>query len=262
MTKYQRFIPLLFCILLPLSSQAAPWYRVEMMLIAYESASDIDQELWSDALPAAVDDGEEIHRPDFQWWQAPAMYRQMHSALWAGFGFEQIPQSTLPAPFTPLENLRLAEEATRIDKRKGMKVVWHQAWIEPVQEEGQAIKHPLNLRTEDEIDIEITGSFELHRSRYLHISTDLTVQHYQLKGNEALRQLQLPESDSRSDFRPQLMAAANIEASLTEEDMPVPLRAAEVKQTRRMRSGELHYLDHPMLGVVIKVIPIESAEDL
>jgi hypothetical protein len=27
--------------------------------------------------------------------------------------------------------------------------------------------------------------------------------------------------------------------------------------SRRMRSGELHYLDHPVFGVLIKVIPIE-----
>ncbi|MAS25712.1 MAG: hypothetical protein CMH99_10195, partial [Oceanospirillaceae bacterium] len=31
---------------------------------------------------------------------------------------------------------------------------------------------------------------------------------------------------------------------------------------RRMRSNELHYIDHPMLGIVIKITPIEDASSL
>ncbi len=45
--------------------------------------------------------------------------------------------------------------------------------------------------------------------------------------------------------------------------MPVyPYRhAVLLDQTRRMRSNETHYIDHPLLGVVIKFTPI-TAEDL
>ena len=37
--------------------------------------------------------------------------------------------------------------------------------------------------------------------------------------------------------------------------------AVLLDQTRRMRSGEVHYIDHPLLGVIIKFTPV-SAEDL
>ena len=32
--------------------------------------------------------------------------------------------------------------------------------------------------------------------------------------------------------------------------------AVRLHQTRRMRSGEVHYIDHPMLGVIVKITPL------
>ena len=33
-------------------------------------------------------------------------------------------------------------------------------------------------------------------------------------------------------------------------------------ESRRMRSGELHYLDHPKLGVVVRIDPVEIPQAL
>jgi len=33
-----------------------------------------------------------------------------------------------------------------------------------------------------------------------------------------------------------------------------------LQQKRRMRSTEVHYIDHPMLGVVIKISPVTKSE--
>ena len=264
------------CALLSAPAEAAPWYRVEMMLVAYENQENIDHEMWPDVLPSPYSE-EEPERPDYSWWQAPVMYKQLHSALWAGFSFPDIPAAELPAPFTQLEHLELAHAEQRINSRKDMQVVWHQAWIEPIQEEGQEVVHPLNIRLEDEFAIEISGSFTLHRSRYLHLNTDLIVQHYSLDENPALSTLTLPDSTvARDNFQLQLNHNSNESSSdenNSEENnspfesnpaelLPTPLRAAEVKQTRRMRSNELHYIDHPMLGIVIKIPPIEDASSL
>jgi hypothetical protein len=30
-----------------------------------------------------------------------------------------------------------------------------------------------------------------------------------------------------------------------------------MQASRRMRSGELHYIDHPLMGVLIKVTPVK-----
>jgi len=41
------------------------------------------------------------------------------------------------------------------------------------------------------------------------------------------------------------------------EEAPEP-RWIHVKQSRRMRSGELHYLDHPWIGAIIRIEPYEA----
>jgi hypothetical protein len=36
--------------------------------------------------------------------------------------------------------------------------------------------------------------------------------------------------------------------------------AVALQQKRRMRSKEIHYIDHPMLGLIIKFTPLRSPE--
>jgi len=48
---------------------------------------------------------------------------------------------------------------------------------------------------------------------------------------------------------------ADVDLVFHRDDVEFPFRLAA---SRRMRSGELHYLDHPVFGVLIKVVPLES----
>jgi hypothetical protein len=45
------------------------------------------------------------------------------------------------------------------------------------------------------------------------------------------------------------------------EQVP-PTAYFELNESRRMRSKELHYLDHPALGIVVKITPLETPESL
>ena len=36
--------------------------------------------------------------------------------------------------------------------------------------------------------------------------------------------------------------------------------AVLMQQKRRMRSQEVHYIDHPMLGVIVKLMPLNAEE--
>ncbi|MEE4278215.1 MAG: CsiV family protein [Halieaceae bacterium] len=55
-------------------------------------------------------------------------------------------------------------------------------------------------------------------------------------------------------------SGAEINAAEEKLDAPAyPWRHAIVhRQSRRMRSGEIHYLDHPVIGVVVKVLPASA----
>lgn len=73
---------------------------------------------------------------------------------------------------------------------------------------------------------EINGTILLSRARYLHVWTDLV---FSEPAN------QVPGADPASSG--------------------INLAQFRMRQHRRMRSGELHYLDHPMFGMLIMVTP-------
>ena len=53
------------------------------------------------------------------------------------------------------------------------------------------------------------------------------------------------------------------ESQLVEaEETPGTAGYMQLSESRRMRSEELHYLDHPKLGVVVRVDPISMPEAL
>lgn len=245
---------LLFC---SLNLQAAPWYRVEVVLVAYQNPQLIGDEQWPDALPLPQ---AEARTPDLRWWHTPPV--SGYNALLAGFGFSRPPVAGWDLPLQPLPNRHLQAEAERLQKHPDMQVIWHQAWVEPIQEQEQAIVHPLDIRLTDQLDIHLSGSISLHRSRFLHVSTDIVVQHFEPSLVPALADLQPLNSPIRSDYRTDLLTQAAIASSASEETAPVPVRAAHIQQSRRMRSGELHYIDHPLLGIVVKVVPVTDASSL
>jgi hypothetical protein len=236
---------------------ATPWYRVEVMIVAYLDEAKMAQEHWAAAI--ASDTGSDLTTEtdispepvidaikSMTWWLNPSAIQQRYDALLAGYNFSEVPtakQLELSAP-------ELNDAINRINYRNDMEVVWHEVWAEPIQEEGLALPHPLRIKLKRGIDIDIEGQFSLHRSRYLHFNTDILVQHYQDLAVSPLDRLTLPSSEQSDEW---LTTSEQSKAQLKS----IPLRASIIHQTRRMRSGELHYLDHPMLGIVVKVTPIE-----
>jgi hypothetical protein len=77
---------------------------------------------------------------------------------------------------------------------------------------------------------EVDGTVTLTLARFLHLQTDLL---YRRATNE-----DLPGDHVRT-----------VEGRLFAE--------SHVSERRRMRSGETHYLDHPMMGVIVQVTPID-----
>jgi len=249
--------------LLTFGVQANPWYRVEVMLVAYQDEEVIDHELWPDALDAeppsaVIYEQHQAARDSYDWW-LEARSTAEQKAL-AEFDFSQRPVADFPRPLTQLQHKLFASKADTINRRRDMQVIWHQAWVEPIQSEDNAIRHPIDVAIRDQLNIQLRGTLQLHVSRYLHINTDLVMQHYALEETPELAALSLPASGNlKADYRSGLLEGA--ELSLT-EPQAAPIRSARIQQSRRMRSNELHYVDHPMLGLVVKVIPVETEADL
>jgi Peptidoglycan-binding protein, CsiV len=115
-------------------------------------------------------------------------------------------------------SFKLNDEVKRIEDSKEYKVLLHTAWRQTGLDKQSAF--PVHITTNSP-DLNSSGSYiegdiTLVMSRYLHVSGDLT---YYKEGSGSY--------------------------------VPYP-----VKFDRRMKSRETHYIDHPMIGVLVLTTPI------
>jgi hypothetical protein len=122
----------------------------------------------------------------------------------------------------PAAQLTLTREKQRIAGAPGLRVVWHGAWIQPVPDRERDSPLPLLLQAGDRIG-----------------------NHYQVEG--------------RVDVTRGRFLHLDIELWMHDAATDSYVSMAE---TRRLRSGELNYLDHPRLGMLVRIDPLELPADL
>ena len=110
-----------------------------------------------------------------------------------------------------------ADKTSKLDP-VNQPILYNAQWQQPVYDK----KHRLPIYIESSVQHlgvpQLKGLFYLHVSRYLHSKIDL-----QFLPNNA---------DTTTDL-------------------------ISFQQSRRMRSKEVHYIDHPLVGAVIRILPIE-----
>jgi len=104
----------------------------------------------------------------------------------------------------------------------------------------------------------LDGTVELVVSRYLHVSTQL----YYTTTVEWSEQAAGTGDTTNSPPDDGIEAAGDVTAPrIARGPDGSAMLSYPFLQQRRMRSGELHYLDHPVLGMLILVTPREEDED-
>ena len=93
---------------------------------------------------------------------------------------------------------------------------------------------------------QLEGSLGFSKGRYLHIHSDIHLNQFPSVASNLLEQDQLGQ---------QLLSAGQTLAPAIEKRF-------SLVQRRKMRSNELHYLDHPRLVLLVKVIPYTPAEPI
>jgi hypothetical protein len=149
----------------------------------------------------------------------------------------------------PSEDLLLQRAANRIERRGLGRILFHGRWLQavPPRESPDPVLvtggKPLSAGPSDH---ELVGSVGVTLGRYLHFNADLF-------------------------FHGPGLGLAPAEAVMrgTGESLLLPATAPPAKavymqlsESRRMRSEELHYLDHPKLGLVVRIDPVTVPETL
>ena len=157
------------------------------------------------------------------------------------------PQPPIPYALLAEDEYRLTREYQRLQRTGGrLDPVVHLAWRQPVRSREQAellyIRTPrpvtdtlMSAQSLLEEPPKLEGVLRVSVNRYLHVDVDL------LRHERA--------APDQSFVEPQLASAFPI---------PVPrYNSYRMQAHRRMRSGELHYLDHPLMGVLVQITPYE-----
>lgn len=276
----RAFQPLLACLLVMAlaSSQALAqdgsgderWYQVELIVFAQGGSPDDGEELWPNDIalsyPARwlelVDLSQsDLANEDDGGWQdeaAPA-----HSSNEPG----ERALALLPA-----EELTLRSDVQRLNRNNQYRVLFHGGWRQAFAENRQ---EPSILITGGEAfgdHYELEGSIHLSLRTYLHIDTNLWLTQFNTNfGQERETWPALPRRPNQAvdtDLLFRLNSSPTQWQALDPSwDYQAILAQPHVvenimllKQSRRMRSGELHYLDHPKMGLLIKLIPYEPEE--
>lgn len=132
------------------------------------------------------------------------------------------------------QSLRLNSEAKRIQSAPELKLLLHEGWRQPGLPKNRAVSVRIQQGR-------LEGTLKLVLSRYLHINTDLLYRE--------------PMTESEIAALSDENSGGGIFAQTTTSTKP-HFRIYRMQQSRRMRSNELHYLDNPVLGMIIRVTPV------
>ena len=247
MTRRPNSAPLQFVLLVALAltailpaklpAEEPRMYRVEMVLLRHTDADAILKEVWRTGDVAALEHALDLTELDED--EVDHLFRDVSGTPFGLRGvvnrLEQSPLYDVIASYA-WEQPGLAQEQAipvrvRAGEVLGRMPPTHEPppfapWqIQPVL--GGVPEQP----EEPELLYEVDGVVTLTLARFLHIHTDLL---YRRATGERL------PGDHVTTLEGHLFAESH------------------VTERRRMRSGETHYLDHPLMGVIVHITPVED----
>jgi hypothetical protein len=138
--------------------------------------------------------------------------------------------------------LSLHQEKAQLRASGKYRILYHTGWMQPVAETLRP--KPVRIYGGNILDngsCELEGYIGIGRGRYLHFRPDLYF-------NRSLS----PTESGQSRLAASGSGAVNTARLYIPEVLTVNLN-----QARRMRSKDLHFIDHPLFGVLVEMKPVE-----
>jgi hypothetical protein len=272
-------------LLFPLWTQAQTdtWYQVEVLIFSNPAGGTAEQ--W-DAIPT-------LAYPTFSTYlsepnpqaettepQEQALFLSAEENPLAVTASRPLPGQPTPFITLPASELEFRGAAARMQRSGRYRNLFHKVWTQPIGSQSEAIPIVLDQSGDDEYWPALQGTITLYVSRYLYLETNLWLN---TAGDYLQSAWQMPppplgprtSTPNDSPSEPERLHAQ----PSTVQVQPTPQEAQELspveesvgpeypyghavllQQTRRMRSSEVNYIDHPMLGVVVKVTPVKTDE--
>lgn len=176
----------------------------------------------------------------------------------------------------PSSQLEFRGKAAYMQRSGRYDILFHEAWRQPMLGEKSTLPIVLDRSGDTQQWPTLQGSVKLYLSRYLHLQTNLWLNTSGRYLNSTWRmpapplgppsliveQAPEPEDVAEPVVLEDMLASDEALQENPEELEPLyPYRhAVLLQQKRRMRSDEVHYIDHPMLGVIVKITRVAEDE--
>ncbi|MBV1920266.1 MAG: peptidoglycan binding protein CsiV [Pseudomonadales bacterium] len=207
----------------------------------------------------------------------------------AFFDNKELPPKITAFRSIDTEDREFKQTLRRLRNSKAYKILTTKTWRQPGLALSASIPVLIQAGEEFDGDYELEGTVNISLSRYLHVQSNLWLSEYvkQIElsntwweestlenaptfeglltdstyasetdepGEQNLNDTTTLHSVDSNSSTP-LLSALNINESSTHYEA---IRTVVIDESRRMRSNELHYLDHPLFGMVIKITSYEA----
>jgi len=125
----------------------------------------------------------------------------------------------------------LAGTAAKLNKR-GYRILFHQAWSQVAYPNKRS--HKVLIENDQGKGSNLLGTVRLYKTRYAHVDFDL-------------------EFERRIPGK--IMQAFMQNQNLSASEQPTHWRF-NLKESRKIKNGELHYIDHPLFGALVQISKI------
>ncbi len=222
----------------------APWMKTD---IAVELPSDPDAALREDS-------ESEIQPPNVAIAPVPTGPPAPSPGQLARWALEEFERGLMREGWRwRYDDLSLRRAATRMRRSGDYAVMHHGRWLQAVPPRDDAAPLLIQIGAQmPDASFELEGSVSVTLGRFLHFAA----------------QVWLRQAPADAQAAPNLAVEA---ASTGEVDsVPVDVDGSNMdtagyvllSESRRMRPGELHYLDHPWLGILVLIEPVDAPDAL
>ncbi len=169
--------------------------------------------------------------------------------------------------YMPEKKMQLISQRNRLERRDKFRIMFHEAWNMPIYDKKHST--PIMIRGGERYDnlFELEGSINLSVARYLHLDTNLFLREFE--ASQSSDQSNVPgfsellgnKNSSSTGILPSSNVTPNPSLALLGFRQYRVETVIPLQQSRRMRSGDLHYIDHPRYGILIQLTPYDAAKE-
>ncbi len=161
---------------------------------------------------------------------------------------QELPQAGLENAFTALPELRLLEEAAKIDASESYRMLYHGGWRQPALTEAEA----------PWMRIELGPAQQLFMARSNTDDLNFQVAYPSPPYNADSGYTATTSHRLAGALRVWVGRFLHLESQLVFTPTDAT-RSFRIESNRRMRSRRMHYIDHTRIGIIAKIFPVDES---